>query len=84
MIESLRPVACSGLRRFSFQDIDEADSIFLIDGDPSKDLPILDLRIKKAVKRGARLFIAGSEEIELSGLASASPIPVGTELNSVP
>ena len=84
MIESLRPAACSGLRRFSFQDIDEADSIFLIDGDPSKDLPILDLRIKKAVKRGARLFIAGSEEIELSGFASASPIPVGTELNSVP
>ncbi|MBI5407647.1 MAG: NADH-quinone oxidoreductase subunit NuoG [Nitrospirae bacterium] len=84
MIESLRPADCSGLRRFSFQDIDEADSIFLIDGDPSKDLPILDLRIKKAVKKGARLFIAGSAEIELSDFASASPIPVGTELNSVP
>jgi len=75
MIESLSSTVCSGLRRFSFQDIDEADSIFLIDGDPSKDLPILDLRIKKAVKRGARLFISGSEDIELSGFATASFIP---------
>lgn len=84
LIESLRPDASSGIRRFSFQDIDEADSIFLINGDPSRDLPILDLRIKKAVKRGARLFIAGSEETELSGFATAPFIPVGTELNSVP
>ncbi len=75
LIESLSSTVCSGLRRFSFQDIDEADSIFLVNGDPSRDLPILDLRIKKAIKRGARLFIAGSEEIELSGFATASFIP---------
>lgn len=56
MIEPLGKTTCNGLRRFSFSDIDDADVIILIGGDPAIDLPILDLRIKKGVKRGARLY----------------------------
>lgn len=77
IIESLGSTDCAGFRKFSFQDIDEADIIFLIEGDPSRDLPILDLRIKKAVKRGVRLYVAGPEEIELSSFAVAHIRSVG-------
>ncbi len=65
MIEPLGKTTCKGLRRFSFSDIDEADVIILIGGDPSVDLPILDLRIKKGVNRGAKLYIAGNNEMDL-------------------
>src|SRR4030066_2453399 len=70
MIEPPGKTICNGLRRFSFSDIDEADVIVLIGGDPSIDLPILDLRIKKGVNRGAKLYIAGTEEIDLCRFAS--------------
>ena len=69
MIEPQGKTICNGLRRFSFSDIDEADVIVLIGGDPSADLPILDLRIKKGVNRGAKLYIAGTDEIELCRFA---------------
>lgn len=68
--ESIGLFGFGGLKRFSFRDIDEADLIFIVEGDPGKDLPILDLRIKKAIKRGVKLFITGPEEIELSQYAS--------------
>ena len=70
MIEPLGKTTCKGLRRFSFSDIDDADVIILMGGDPAMDLPILDLRIKKGVKRGAKLYIAGTEEIDLCRFAS--------------
>ncbi|MBI3393155.1 MAG: NADH-quinone oxidoreductase subunit NuoG [Nitrospirae bacterium] len=53
-------------------DIAWADTILLIASDPSRDLPILDLRIKKAVRNGARLAVLGDTSIELASLAAAA------------
>lgn len=66
-VERLGKENCEGLRKFSFTDIDEADGIFIIEGNPERDLPILDLRIKKAVRRGARLIRLNSLHLEKTG-----------------
>lgn len=68
-------------RKFSFTDIDEAECIFIIDGDPARDLPILDLRIKKAVRRGARLYTAGGFPDELRD-SKRSVILLGSKIES--
>ncbi|MEK6814122.1 MAG: NADH-quinone oxidoreductase subunit NuoG [Nitrospirota bacterium] len=77
--------ASSALRSAGFApvgapDIDWADTILLIASDPSRDLPILDLRIKKAVRKGARLAILGNTSIELASLAASTIQAAGTDL----
>ena len=54
-------------------DIDHADAILVIGTEPLHAAPILDLRIRKAVRRnGAHLVVAGERPSALDGGASAS------------
>jgi NADH-quinone oxidoreductase subunit G len=54
------------------RDIDTADAILLIGSDPLHSSPILDLRIRKAMRRnGARLAIATARPTALDGGAAA-------------
>ena len=52
-------------------DIDGADAVLVFETDPLEEAPILDLRVRKAVRRsGARLVIASSAPTALDGGAS--------------
>jgi NADH-quinone oxidoreductase subunit G len=49
-------------------DLDAADSILVLDCDPLHDMPILDLRIRKVVRRdGVRLVVASARPTALDG-----------------
>ena len=53
-------------------DIDEADAILVLGTDPMQSSPILDLRIRKAIRRnGARLAVATERPTALDGGAEA-------------
>jgi NADH-quinone oxidoreductase subunit G len=53
-------------------DIDEADVILVLGTDPMQSSPILDLRIRKAIRRnGARLVVATERPTALDGGAEA-------------
>ena len=53
-------------------DIDNADAILVLDCDPLHEMPILDLRIRKAVRRsGTRLLVASARPTALDGGAEA-------------
>jgi NADH-quinone oxidoreductase subunit G len=53
-------------------DIDQAELIFVVDTDPLHSSPILDLRIRKAMRRnGARLLVATERPTALDGGAEA-------------
>jgi NADH-quinone oxidoreductase subunit G len=55
------------------RDIDAADAILVVGADPLHAMPILDLRIRKAMRRnGARLAIATDRPTTLDGGASAA------------
>jgi NADH-quinone oxidoreductase subunit G len=54
------------------RDIDDADTILLVGSDPLHSSPILDLRIRKAMRRnGARLALATDRPTTLDGGAQA-------------
>jgi NADH-quinone oxidoreductase subunit G len=54
------------------RDIDEADAILLVGTDPLHTMPIVDLRIRKAMRRnGARLAVATDRPTTLDGGAAA-------------
>jgi NADH-quinone oxidoreductase subunit G len=49
-------------------DLDNADAILVVGVDPMHEMPILDLRIRKAVRRGrARLMVASERPTALDG-----------------
>jgi NADH-quinone oxidoreductase subunit G len=55
------------------RDIDEADAILVVGADPLHGSPILDLRVRKAMRRhGARLAIATDRPTALDGGAAAA------------
>jgi NADH-quinone oxidoreductase subunit G len=55
------------------RDLDEADAILVVGSDPLHSSPILDLRIRKAMRRnGARLAIATDRPTSLDGGAEAA------------
>ncbi len=55
------------------RDIDEADAILVVGTDPLHSSPILDLRIRKAMRRnGARLAVATDHPMALDGGAEAA------------
>jgi NADH-quinone oxidoreductase subunit G len=54
----------------SIAEIEQASHIVLIAADPYQRQPILDLRIKKAMKKGARIYIVHSAETELDRFAA--------------
>jgi NADH-quinone oxidoreductase subunit G len=52
-------------------DIDRASVVLVVECDPMNEAPILDLRLRKAVRRhGARLVVAGSRPTALDGGAA--------------
>jgi NADH-quinone oxidoreductase subunit G len=54
------------------RDIDEADVVLLVGSDPLHDSPIIDLRVRKAMRRnGTRLALAGDRPTALDGGAAA-------------
>jgi NADH-quinone oxidoreductase subunit G len=54
------------------RDIDDADAILVVGTDPLHTSPILDLRIRKAIRRnGARLVVATEQPTALDGGATA-------------
>ena len=56
------------------RDIDDADAVLVVGTDPLHSSPILDLRIRKAIRRnGARLAVATERPTALDGGAEASP-----------
>jgi len=59
-------------RQAAVADIDEADVILVLGTDPMQSSPILDLRIRKAIRRnGARLVVATERPTALDGGAEA-------------
>lgn len=54
----------------SIADIEQASHIVLIASDPYQQQPILNLRIKKAMKAGARIYIVNANETELDRFAA--------------
>ena len=53
----------------SIAEIEQASHIVLIAADPYQHQPVLDLRIKKAMKKGAKIYIVNSVETELDRFA---------------
>lgn len=53
----------------SIADIEKASHIVLIAADPYERQPILNLRIKKAMKAGAKIYIVNAQETELDRFA---------------
>src|SRR5207253_4002032 len=53
----------------SIAEIEKASHIVLIAADPYQRQPILDLRIKKAMRGGAKIYIVNANETELDRLA---------------
>jgi NADH-quinone oxidoreductase subunit G len=67
LLELAQPALSARVR-----DIDEADTILLIGSDPLHSSPILDLRIRKAMRRnGAKLALATDRPTTLDGGAEA-------------
>ena len=59
---------------FDLLDVETADLVLLIASDPSEELPILDLRIKKAVsQRSAKLITLNDQKTELDRFAEFIP-----------
>jgi NADH-quinone oxidoreductase subunit G len=58
---------------YDFLNIETANLVLLIGSDPAEELPILDLRIKKAVTRkGVKLAILNDQKTELDKIADLS------------
>ena len=58
---------------YDFLDIETSSLVLLIASDPSEELPILDLRIKKAVsQRGAKLVTLNDQKTEMDRFADLS------------
>ncbi|OGW18326.1 MAG: NADH-quinone oxidoreductase, subunit G, partial [Nitrospinae bacterium RIFCSPLOWO2_12_FULL_47_7] len=57
---------------YDFENIETSKLILLIASDPSEELPILELRIKKALRQGAKLVVLNDRQIALDKHASKS------------
>ena len=49
----------------SIEEITAADAVLVVDTNPAEEYPIIEYRLREAVKNGARLIVADSEPIEL-------------------
>ncbi len=53
-----------------YEQVENADVIVLVGADPLEELPILDLRLKKAIsQKGAALYVINNRRLEISKLA---------------
>lgn len=58
------------LNSASFKDMDGANLIILIGANPYQRQPVFDLRVKKALRGGAKLLLLGDEATDLDEFAS--------------
>ncbi len=59
------------IKHYDFEQVETSNLVLLIGSDPSEELPILDLRIKKAVTRlGVRLAVLNDQSTALDRFAS--------------
>ncbi|MEW6581306.1 MAG: 2Fe-2S iron-sulfur cluster-binding protein [Actinomycetota bacterium] len=49
-------------------DIDGADLVAIVGGDPANAQPVVELRVRKAARRGARILVIGPRSTPLDGL----------------
>ncbi|MGH2954303.1 MAG: NADH-quinone oxidoreductase subunit NuoG [Solirubrobacterales bacterium] len=68
---ALDPAGAAALSRpalgAAVADLDRADSILVVGCDPLHAMPILELRIRKAIRRGARVVVASERPTGLDG-----------------
>ena len=57
-------------------DLDEADLVVVVGGDPANQQPIVELRVRKAARRGARVVVVGPRPQALAA--------VGTDVRTAP
>jgi NADH-quinone oxidoreductase subunit G len=63
LVELFRPECAAGMA-----DIEAADTVLVVGCDPLHEMPILDLRIRKAIRReGTRLAVASARPTSLDG-----------------
>ncbi|GCE04893.1 NADH-quinone oxidoreductase subunit NuoG [Dictyobacter aurantiacus] len=68
----------------SIVDIEKASHVVLIASDPYQRQPILNLRIKKALRNGAKIIVINSADTELDRLAALKlTVPQGSEAMAV-
>jgi formate dehydrogenase major subunit len=66
---ALKQVLGTGLATGSFDDIELARTILVCGANPTESHPIVDARIKQAVRRGAHLIVIDPRRIELADYA---------------
>jgi len=59
----------SGAMTNSIEEIAEADALFIIGSNTTETHPVIALRVREAVSRGARLVVADPRRIELANIA---------------
>lgn len=71
----------SGAMTNSFKDIEHTDLIFLIGSNPTEAHPILGVKMKKALRNGAKLIVADPRRTEMADLADIwLPLKPGTDI----
>ena len=71
----------SGAMTNSFKDIENAKLILLIGSNPTEAHPILGVKMKKALKHGAKLIVVDPRRTEMAELADLwLPIKAGTDI----
>ncbi len=63
----------------TYRDVQGAKSILLVGLDPANDLPILHLRLRRAVRSGARVFVVHPRRTRLSDVAEHVLAAPGSE-----
>ena len=61
----------------TIDDLDRAKTILWIGPDPIEELPVLFLRLRRAVLKGARLIVVHPRRIKLAALGTHLPYPPG-------
>ena len=68
-VSGLRQSLGSGAMTNSFDDLEEADAILIIGSNTSESHPIAAIRVKKALRRGAKLIVADPRVIDMASRA---------------
>ncbi|KXG43536.1 formate dehydrogenase [Tepidibacillus decaturensis] len=71
----------SGAMTNSFEDIENTNLIFLIGSNPTEAHPILGVKMKKAIRNGAKLIVIDPRRTEMAEMAELwLPIKPGTDI----
>lgn len=77
----LATVLGSGAMTNTIGEVEDAKAIFVIGSNTTENHPIIGYRIRKAVKKGARLIVADPREIRLADVADVYlPLKPGTDV----